>query len=57
MDKCPECQERKVKAEIHEQMVEVMQMMASKNEEDRSKILGAMMEMITTLPEDKKIAA
>jgi hypothetical protein len=57
MDKCPQCQERKVKAEIHEQMVEAMQMMASKNEEDKSKILEARMEMITTLPEDKKITA
>ncbi len=57
MDKCPQCQERKVKAEIHEQMVEAMQMMASKNEEDRTKTLGARMEMITALPEDKKITA
>jgi hypothetical protein len=57
MDKCPQCQERKVKAEIHEQMVEAMQMMASKNEEDRSKIIGARMENITILPEEEKITA
>ena len=57
MDKCPQCQERKVKTEVHEKMVEAMQMMASKNEEDRSKILGARMEEIITLPEEEKITA
>ena len=57
MDKCPQCQERKVKTEVHGKMVEAMQMMASKNEEDRSKILGARMEMIITLPEEEKITA
>ncbi len=57
MDKCPQCRERKVKAEIHEKMVEDMQMVASKNEEDRSKILGARLETITTLPEEEKITS
>jgi len=38
-------------------MVEAMQMMASKNEEDRSKIIGARMENITILPEEEKITA
>ncbi len=56
-EKCPACQERKAKAEKLTQMMEMMQMLASKPEEDRRQILAARMEAFSTMPEDKRIAA
>ncbi|MCK5660863.1 MAG: hypothetical protein KAH86_05835, partial [Methanosarcinales archaeon] len=57
MESCPVCQDYKEKAEKVHQMLEVMQMMASKPEEERQKILSARMEKISTMPDDKRLAA
>ena len=56
MESCPVCQDYKEKAEKVHQMLEVMQMMASKPEEERHKILGARMEHFSTMPDDKRLA-
>ncbi|KCZ70506.1 hypothetical protein ANME2D_02526 [Candidatus Methanoperedens nitroreducens] len=56
-EKCPACQERKAKAEKLAQIADMMQMLASKPEEDRRQIFSARMEQFSSLPEDKRIAA
>jgi excinuclease UvrABC nuclease subunit len=57
LEKCPECQEYKMKAEKINQMMEAVHMLASKSEEERRNILGARMEQFSTMPEDKRITA
>lgn len=57
LEKCPVCQEYKEKAEKINQMLEVVQMLASKPDEERQKILGARMEAFSTMPEEKRMAA
>ena len=57
IEKCPVCQEYKEKAEKTNQMMEVVQMLASKPDEERQKILFARMEAFSTMPEDKRMKA
>ncbi len=57
LEKCPACQEYKMKAEKIDQMMEAVHMLASKSEEDRRKILGARMEQFSAMPEDKRMSA
>ncbi|MCX9013340.1 MAG: hypothetical protein OIN89_00840 [Candidatus Methanoperedens sp.] len=57
LEKCPVCQEYKMKAEKIDQMMEAVQILASKSEGDRRKILGARMEQFSTMPEDKRTMA
>ncbi len=57
LEKCPVCQDYKAKAEKINQMMEAVQMLASKPDEDRRKILGARMEQFSTMPEDKRMVA
>lgn len=57
LDKCPVCQEYKENAEKVNQMMEVVQILASKPEEERRNILMARMEQFSTMPEDKRIAS
>ena len=51
---CPVCIDHNKKAEEIHQMLEVMQMMASKPEEERHNILAARMEKFSTMPDDER---
>ncbi len=57
LENCPLCKEHKKKAEGFNQMMEVIEMLASKPEEERAKILGARMEQFSEMPDDKRIEA
>lgn len=57
LEKCPVCQEYKVKAEKVNQMMEVVEMLAAKPDGERLKILSARMEQFSTMPEDKRMEA
>jgi excinuclease UvrABC nuclease subunit len=57
LESCPVCREYRDKAERLHQMLEVMQMLASKPEEERRRILQARMEQFSALPEDERVAA
>lgn len=54
---CPVCVDHNNKAKEIYQMLEVMQMMASKPEEERHNILAARMEKFSTMPDDERKAA
>jgi hypothetical protein len=51
---CPSCQEYEKRAEQMSQMVEVLQMNASKPEDDRLKILKARLDGFAQLPDDER---
>lgn len=57
LEKCPACQEYKMKAEKINQMMEAVHMLALKPDEERRKILSARMEQFSTMPEDKRMTA
>lgn len=57
LERCPVCQEYKMKSEKINQMIEAVHMFASKPEDERRKILGARMEQFSTMPEEKRIMA
>jgi excinuclease UvrABC nuclease subunit len=57
LERCPVCQEYKMKSEKINQMVEAVHMFASKPEDERRKILGARMDQFSTMPEEKRIIA
>lgn len=57
LESCPACLEHKKKAEGFNQMMEVVEMLASKPEEDRRKILSARMEQFAGMPDDKRMEA
>lgn len=57
IESCPVCQDYKEKAENVHQMIEAVQTMASKPEEERQKIMGARMEQFSTMPDDKRLAS
>jgi len=57
LEKCPVCQEYKIKAEKINQMMEAVHMLASKPDEERLKILSARMEQFASMPDDKRMIA
>jgi hypothetical protein len=57
LERCPVCQEYKMKSEKINQMMEAVHMLASKPEDERRKILGARMEQFSTMPEEKRMIA
>ena len=57
MSSCPECQDHEKKAEEISQMVQTMQMLASKPEEERRMILTARIENFASLPDEKRFHA
>jgi len=57
LDKCPLCHEYKTEAEKINQMMEAVQMLASKPDEERRKILGIRLEQFSTTTEDKRMMA
>ena len=57
LERCPVCQENKMKSEKISQMMEAVHMFASKPEDERRKILGARMDQFSTMPEEKRIIA
>ncbi len=57
LERCPVCQEYKMKSEKINQMMEAVHMFASKPEDERRKILGARMDQFSAMPEEKRIIA
>ncbi len=57
LERCPVCQEYKIKSEKINQMMEAVHMFASKPENERRKILSARMDQFSTMPEEKRILA
>lgn len=53
-ESCPVCKDYSEQAEKVNQMLEVVQMLPSKSEEERFNILSARMEQFSTLPDDKR---
>ncbi len=57
LEDCAVCKDYSNKAEMFNQTLEVLQMMAARPEEERSRILGARMEKFTTMPAEERIRA
>ena len=57
LSSCPICTEYSKKAEMFNQTLEVLQMMASKPEEERNRILGVRIQQFTTMSDEKRAMA
>lgn len=57
LESCPVCQEHQEKAETFNQTLEVLQMMAAKQEEERHRILNARFDKFTKMEEHERMIA
>lgn len=57
LEKCPFCQDYRIKAEKAYQIMEAVHMLALKTEEERLNILRSRMEQLSNMPEERRMSA